>query len=184
VNWRWISLAALLAALVIGYEALMDRSGDIVSAGQSPPQPGYYLKDAIITETRADGSLMMRLAARRIEQQPRDGSYALDSVHADYVQAPGREWTLTARSGFVPADSRVLNLHGDVELKPADSSGATTFLRTDSIAIDTDRHIAYSTSSPATIRFGQHDMTVERFVADLSNEKIRLESANGRSQPQ
>jgi len=183
MSWRWISLAALLAALVIGYGALVERRTAPVTSSEAPPQPGYYLKDAIITETHADGSMKMQLAARRIEQQPQDGSFILSAVHADYFQAPEREWTLSARSGFIPGDSRVLNLQGDVELRPANTAGGA-FLRTETMAIDTEKNIAYSTDSPVTIRFGQHAMIVNSFTADLSTEKIRLEAAKGRYEPQ
>ena len=101
MNWRWISLAALLAALVIGYGAL-------------PEQPGYYLQDAVITQTHQDGSVSLRLIANRIEQQRRDDSISLDTVRVNYFQAssgqsPQREWLLNARKGFVPANFRVVS---------------------------------------------------------------------------
>lgn len=183
MSWRWISVAALLAALVIGYGALMDRRTEPVASSDAPPQSGYYLKDALITETHADGSMKMRLAARQIEQQPQDGSFVLSEVHADYFRSPDREWTLSARSGFMPGDSHVLNLQGDVELRPANAVDGTS-LRTETMAIDTDKNIAYSTDSPVTLRFGQHAMVVNSFTADLSTEKIRLETAKGRYEPQ
>ncbi len=183
MNWRWVSLTALLGALVIGYGTLVERGTAPVASGEPPPQPGYYLKDAVITETQADGSLKMRLIAERIEQQPQDDAIVLSAVRATYFQAPDRQWALSARHGFVPGDSRIVNLQGDVELRPVDATEAT-FLRADALTVDTDKNTAYSTSSPVNIRFGQHAMTVKSFVADLSSEKIRLESADGRYQPQ
>jgi LPS export ABC transporter protein LptC len=183
VNWRWISIAALLAALVLGYGALFDRGAAPVATSEPPPQPGYYLKDAVITETRPDGSLNVRLIAKRIEQQPKDDSISMSTVRVNYFQAPQKEWALSAQRGFVPANSRIVQLEGDVELRPTDAA-ALSFLRTDALAIDTDKNIAYSTSSPVNIRLGHHAMTVKNFVADLKSEKVRLESVNGRFQPQ
>lgn len=183
MNWRWVSVTALLAALVIGYGALNGRGVQTVTSETSPQQPGYYLKDAVITQTQKDGSLALRVAAGTIAQRPQDDSFVLSAVRVDYFQAPGREWVLSSQRGFVPADSRVLHLEGDVELRPADA-GQNTFLRTDALAIDTQRNVAYSTRSPVQIRFGRQEMTVKSFTADLNTERIRLESVSGRYVPE
>ncbi len=183
MNWRWISLTALLAALVIGYGALIERSPSSTARDDRAEQPGYYLQDAVITQTQQDGTVSLRLIADRIEQQRRDDSIALDTVRVNYFQSPQREWLLTARKGFVPANFRVVQLSGDVELRPADAQPAA-FLRTEALAIDTQTNVAYSTTSPVHLRFGQHAMIVKGFRADLNSEKIRLESVNGRFEPQ
>jgi hypothetical protein len=107
----------------------------------------------------------------------------LSGVRANYFRAPAREWILTARRGVVPPDSRIVQLEGDVQLRPADAT-PTAFLRADSLAIDTEKNIAYSTSTPVAMQFGPHALTVRRFVADLNSEKIRVESPNGRFEPQ
>jgi LPS export ABC transporter protein LptC len=183
MNWRWISLAALLAAVVIGYGALVERGPAPTANGGQAEQPGYFLQDAIITQTQENGSVSLRLIANRIEQRRRDGSIALQTVRVNYFQSPQREWLLTARQGSVPANFRVVQLYGDVELRPADAQPAA-FLRTDAMAIDTQTNVAYSIASPVHLRFGQHAMVVKNFRADLNSEKIRLESVNGRFDPQ
>jgi LPS export ABC transporter protein LptC len=183
MNWRWISLAALLAALVVGYGALMERNPAPAASSAQAEQPGYYLQDAVITQTQEDGSISLRLIANRIEQQQRDDSIALDTVRVDYFQSPEHEWLLTARRGFVPANFRVVQLFGDVELRPADAQPAA-FLRTDALAVDTQTNVAYNLSSPVHLRFGQHSMIVKNFRADLNSEKLRLESVNARFDPQ
>ncbi len=149
MNWRWISLAALLAALVIGYGALVERSPAPTTNDAQAEQPGYYLQDAIVTQTQQDGSVSLRLVANRIEQQRRDDSIALDTVRVNYFQAssgqsPQREWLLNARQGFVPANFRVVQLFGDVVLRPADAQ-PEAFLRADALAVDTQTNVAYST---------------------------------------
>jgi LPS export ABC transporter protein LptC len=184
VTWRWISLAALLAALVIGYGALMRSAPEEEASEAELEQPGYYLNQAVIRQTREDGSLDLRLIADRIEQQRTDDSITMRTVRVDYFQSPQQNWLLSANEGIVPASSRVVHLRGDVELKPANADSTSASLRTDALAIDTQRGIAYSTSSPVRIRFGQHELTVKSFRADLNKEKIRLESVNGRLEPQ
>src|SRR5262245_13442405 len=103
MNWRWISLAALLAALVIGYGALVERNPAPTANDAQAEQPGYYLQDAVITQTQENGSVSLRLIANRIEQRRRDDSIELQTVRVNYFQSPQREWLLTARQGFVPA---------------------------------------------------------------------------------
>jgi LPS export ABC transporter protein LptC len=190
MNWRWISLAALLGALVIGYGALVERSPTPAASDTQAEQPGYYLQDAVITQTQKDGSVGLRLIADHIAQQGND-NITLDTVRVNFFQsshdqssqsAP-REWLLSAHRGLVPANFRVVQLFGDVVLRPADAQ-PTAFLRADALAIDTQTNFAYSTSSPVHVRFGGHSMVVKSFRADLTNEKVRLESVNGRFEPQ
>jgi LPS export ABC transporter protein LptC len=192
LNWRWISLAALLAALVIGYGALVERSPAPTTNDAQAEQPGYYLQDAIVTQTQQDGSVSLRLVANRIEQQRRDDSIALDTVRVNYYQSnsgsksgqsPQREWLLNARQGLVPANFRVVQLFGDVVLRPADAQ-PEAFLRVDALAVDTQTNVAYSLASPVRVRFGSHEMVVKNFRADLDSENIRLESVHGRFDPQ
>ncbi len=196
MNWRWISLAALLAALVIGYGALVERSPAPTTNDAQAEQPGYYLQDAIVTQTQQDGSVSLRLVANRIEQQRRDDSIALETVRVNYYQSnsgsksgsksgqsPQREWLLNARQGFVPANFRVVQLFGDVVLRPADAQ-PEAFLRADALAVDTQTNVAYSLASPVRVRFGSHAMVVKNFRADLDSENIRLESVHGRFDPQ
>jgi LPS export ABC transporter protein LptC len=188
MNWRWISLAALLAALVIGYGALVERNPSSVSNDMQAEQPGYYLQDAIVTQTQQDGSVSLRLIANRIQQQRRDDSIALDTVRVNYFQSSAgqssqREWLLSARQGLVPANFRVVQLFGDVVLRPADAQ-PEAFLRADALAVDTQTNVAYSIASPVHVRFGAHSMVVKNFRADLDSEKIRLESVRGRFEKQ
>ena len=186
MNWRWISLAAALAAIVIGYGAFIDDDSMPMANRELPEQPGYYLKDAVILRTREDGSPGIELIARRIEQRltrPSQGeAITLQSVRVNYFGKDDWQWSLTAQEGQVPPNSRIVQLEGDVELRslvgPTDS-----FLRTDELAIDTEKNLAYSTRSPVQIRFGQHAMTAKSLRADLNSEQLRLETVNGRFDP-
>lgn len=187
MNWSWISLAAALAAIVIGYGAFMDNDATPMANQELPEQPGYYLKDAVILRTREDGSPGIELIARRIQQRltrsTQGEAITMESVRVNYFGEKDWQWELTAQQGEVPPNSRIVHLQGDVELRPLE--GATdSFLRTDELAIDTEKNLAYSTRSPVQIRFGQHAMTVKSLRADLNSEKLRLETVNGRFDPQ
>ena len=181
MNWRWISIAALLATLVAGYGAFTRRDPSEVTSGDTPLQPGYFLSNAIITQTEKDGSPSLRLIAARIDQQHENDSIRLHNVEVEMLKSPDRPWRLTAQQGFVPAGSHVIEFRGDVHLRPLDSK-ENAYLRTDALAVDTEKEIAYSTESPADIRFGRMAMRVKRFEADLKSERIKLESARGRAE--
>lgn len=192
MNWRWVSLAAALAAIVIGYGAFVDNGSTPMMSQELPEQPGYYLQDAVILRTREDGSPGIELIARRIEQrlnrpargEPRGEAINMESVRVNYFGTTDWQWELTAQSGQVPPNSRVVHLQGDVELHSLASDAPNTFLRTDQLSIDTEKNLAYTTRSPVRVRFGSHSMVVKNLRADLNSEKLRLESVNGRFDPE
>lgn len=192
MNWRWVSLTAALAAIVIGGGALIDDGDTPTISRQLPEQPGYYLKDAVILRTREDGSPGIELIAHQMQQQlsrpasgePRQEAIVLEDVRVNYFGATDWQWELTADSGLVPPNSRVVHLEGDVELRSLASNSPGTYLRTDELAIDTEKNLAYSTRSPVHLRFGPHAMVAKELRADLNSEKLRLESVNGKFDPQ
>jgi LPS export ABC transporter protein LptC len=187
MNWRWVSLAAALAAIVIGYGAFVDDGSAPMATHELPEQPGYYLKDAVILRTREDGSPGIELIAQRIQQRltrPAQGeAITMESVRVNYFGEKDWQWALTAQHGEVPPNSRIVQLAGNVVLRPLDGA-PDAFLRTDELSIDTEKNLAYSTRSPVQIRFGQHAMTVKSLRADLNSEQLRLETVNGRFDPQ
>jgi LPS export ABC transporter protein LptC len=192
MNWRWVSLAAALAAIVIGYGAFVDNGNTPMTSHELPEQPGYYLKDAVILRTREDGSPGIELIARQIQQQlnrpvsgePRGEAITMESVRVNYFGTTDWQWELTANSGQVPANSRIVHLEGDVELRSLASDAPDAFLRTEELAIDTEKSLAYSTRSPVQVRFGPHSMVVKNLRADLNSEKLRLETVNGKFDPE
>jgi LPS export ABC transporter protein LptC len=180
MSWRWVSIAAFLAALVIGFGVFSRGGSDTNETEAKAEQPAYYLKDAIITETAPTGEPSIRLIANRIEQQTQDNSIVLHSVRVDYLKVPDKQWFLSANRGFVPAESHIITFQGDVELRPIDGPPSTV-LQTDEMSIDSDRNIAYTTRSPVSVRFGNYTMDVKRFEADLRTEKVKVESVRGRA---
>ncbi len=125
MNWRWISIAALLAALVVGFGVMSGRNPVVEAITDMPAQPAYYLKDAVIKETDKSGAPSLRLIASRIEQQTADNSIVLHEVRVDYLKVPDKRWFLSALRGTVPADSRKIQFEGDVELRPTDGPAST-----------------------------------------------------------
>jgi LPS export ABC transporter protein LptC len=183
VNWRWVSITALLAALVVSYGVFTGQSrDDSLATGADRPQPGYYLRDAVITDTQADGSPAVRLAARRIEQNPADDSISLEDVDVDYLALEDRSWRLTADSGSVPGGSTTITFSGNVVLEGRDQPQSAV-IRTDTLSVDTRKSIA-STQAPVSIEIAGHQVHARGMRADLETNRVELESdVHGRFAP-
>lgn len=184
MNWRWIITVSLLAALAAGYSAFLRRDVTTSQNNEALEQPGYYLNDAIVTQSKADGSPGITLSAKRIEQQQLEDDITLLEVNLDYAQEGEQRWQLQAQRATVPPDSRIVRFTGNVELRPTSASGqasAQTYLRTESLTIDTEKNIAYNDKSPVDVRVGQNTLTTQHIEADLKNEKVRMRDIIGRS---
>lgn len=178
MNWRWISITALLAALVIGYNAVNRGDNTPAFASGVPERPKYYMRNAVITDTQQDGSMLTQLAAARIELQPATEDLSMEQVNLHYHQSNEMQWRLTAQRGFKAGNSPILNLTGDVELRPA-SGDASSALQADELALDTVKEVAYSTNSPVTIRYARHNLKAESFQFDMKQQKLTMRSAKG-----
>ena len=182
MNWRWIALSALLAAIVIGSGAYMRRNSAPLLTAVAPVGPSYFLSDAVITQTQPDGSPGIEVTAARIEQQNDSGTILLKEVRGHYFQTPEKEWGVTADNGSLPADSRVLQLQGNVDLHPINQAAAMG-LRTEALALDTEQQVAYSVNTPVTFQFGSNTMRATSFRADLKNDKLNAKSVTGTFKP-
>ncbi|HSG64335.1 MAG TPA: LPS export ABC transporter periplasmic protein LptC [Gammaproteobacteria bacterium] len=175
MSWRWISITSLLAAVVIFYELASRRDMTQITGEDRPAQAGYYLKDAVITDTDASGAARIRLAARRIEQDAGSNDVALSQVHVDYYAEQQRHWILTADRGRVPGGSETVTFAGDVVLRSADGEPPAT-IRTESLTVDMSRDVA-STTEPVAIVVSGHTLHAEGLRADLKGETLQLESS-------
>jgi LPS export ABC transporter protein LptC len=183
MNWRWIITVALLAALLAGYSAFLRRSPSDTANNNTLEQPGYYLENAIVTQSNADGSPGITLVAKRIEQRQREDEINLIDVEVDYLQTPEQRWTLKARRAVVPRDSRIVQFRGDVDLRPRDSADKT-FLRTQALTLDTEKNVAYSNESPVDVRLGPYQLIVQHIDVDLKRERVRMRGLSGRTEAQ
>lgn len=179
MNWRWISITALLAALVIGYGVVNRRDNAPAFLSGVPERPTYYLRNAVITDTQPDGSVLTQLAAARIELQPASEDLAMQQVNLHYHQSANQEWRMTAERGFKAGNSPIITLSGDVRLRPADGD-ARSALEADELAVDTEKEVAYSTDSPVNIRYAQHNLRAQSFQFDMKKQKLNMRSAKGR----
>jgi lipopolysaccharide export system protein LptC len=178
-RWLWV---AVIAALVVTYALLTRNERQTGTPVARAPQPGYYLEDAVIVETGADGQPRVKLAARVIAQNAEDNSINLTDVRVDYTGDTERHWLLTSQHGFVPPDSQRIQFTGHVQIQDIAGENAPR-ANTERLELDMDKDIA-RTDAPVQITFGPHLLSSRGLWADLKGETLRLESqVNGHFSP-
>ncbi len=155
------------------------RSPDAPADTEAAPavqQFGWYLRGATLVATDDAGAQRYRLSARVIEQNPADDSAALTDVRLRYEAGADPAWQLTARDGWIAPDGRTIRLEGNVVMTDEPDAGATpTVVRTERVDLDVDRDLA---SSAETVRVenGRNFLSALGMVADLSNDRVQLQS--------
>lgn len=176
--WRgFIVLALLLVTALSLLTSRRDRSDTPEQSRREPPQPGYYMTDAEITEMGSQGTPVYRVQAERIVQDPSDLGIRLENLRLGYRAALEREWTVTAHSGYVPPGSKRIELAGDVEIigLPV-ASEVPAVIRTERLSLDTEADVA-TTRARVDIAWGGRRLTTVGLKADLKGETLQLESA-------
>jgi LPS export ABC transporter protein LptC len=128
----------------------------------------------VITETLPSGEPHIRLTARAIQQSPRDDSIVLTNMSADYLGQEGRRWALWADRGYVPSNSRTLELSGDVVLRQLDTRNAPV-VRTEYLLVDTVLNTA-STTAAVRIDVAENSVDAKGLEADLKSGNVKLKA--------
>jgi len=127
---------------------------------------GYYVKDATLTGTGADGEVLYRVTASAAEETLKDGTVTLQDVTVDYEPAVQIAWKLKADRGQIPPDRNIIQLSGDVvatteaavDKSAAPPKGRTSaaplLIRTDYLELDPETYIARTERMVAVERSG------------------------------
>jgi LPS export ABC transporter protein LptC len=154
------------------------------STGTQTGMPGYYLKNAVMTDYDESGTVSVRIHADRIDQVDHGPEVALYNVHVDYQSPSGQAWVLLGDTGHVESGGKILDVAGNVRLEEQSSDhAAPAVMHTDTLRYDVGNAVA-STESDVRIDFGLHTLTARGLVANLKDRTVRLESkVNGRFKP-
>jgi LPS export ABC transporter protein LptC len=151
------------------------RPGDNGS-GALDQLPGYYLKNAVLSDFDADGNVSIRLHADRIDQVDHSQDVALYNVRVDYQSPQGQAWVLLGDTGRVEAGGKIIDVAGNVRLEEQSSEHAgAAVLHTDTLRYSVPDSIA-TTPSDVRIDFGVHTLTGRGLWANLKERTMRLES--------
>jgi LPS export ABC transporter protein LptC len=146
--------------------------------------PGYYLKNAVLTDYDLAGDPSIRIEAERIDQIAHGNEVALYNVHVTYQTPDGQSWVMVGDEAHVQPGGKVVDVTGNVRLQDAATGpeGAAV-LHTDTLSYNVTDAVA-STKSDVRLDFSGHTVTAHGLIANLKDRTIRLESkVNGRFHP-
>jgi len=184
VLFRVFTVLAVVALVVLTWYRSSPAHRPLTASGaRQADLPGYYLKNAVLTDYDADGKPALRVDAERIDQIDHGTEVALYNIRVNY-QAAGQSWVMVGDMAHVRPGGKVIDVNGNVRLQGENSpSDATAVVHTDTLTYDIPDSIA-STKSDVRIDFGGHTLTARGMTANLKERTMRLESkVNGRFQP-
>ena len=146
--------------------------------------PGYYLKNAVLTDYDLAGDPNIRIEAERIDQIAHGNEVALYNVRVNYQAPGGQSWVMVGDVAHVQPGGKVVDVTGNVRLQgEAAGHEGEAVIRTDTLSYDVPDAVA-STKSDVRIDFAQHTLTAHGLSANLKDRTMRLESkVNGRFHP-
>lgn len=146
--------------------------------------PGYYLKNAVLTDYDLAGNPAIRIEAERIDQIAHGNEVALYNVRVGYQAPNGQSWVMVGDVAHVEPGGKVIDVTGNVRLQgEAQGRQGAAVVHTDSLTYDVTDAIA-STKSDVRIDFADHTLTARGLNANLKERTMRLESkVNGRFHP-
>ncbi|MGA2187295.1 MAG: LPS export ABC transporter periplasmic protein LptC [Steroidobacteraceae bacterium] len=146
--------------------------------------PGYYLKNATLTDFDADGAPTIRLEAERIDQVDHGTEVTLSNVRVHYQAPNGQTWLLVGDTGRVEPGGKVIDVAGHVQLQGDSTEHAgTVIVHTEALSYDVPGSIA-ATPDDVRVDFGAHTLTARGLRANLKERTLHLDSrVNGRFQP-
>lgn len=138
--------------------------------------PGYYLRNATLFGTDADGRIYYRMIADRIEQSVAGDELLLHGLRVEYEPEFEVNWTLSARKGRAERGDDVLNLSDGVLLtNTAAPEGRATVIETPSLTLDTARSMA-TTADAVVVSHGRTTFRATGLTADLARDQLELHS--------
>jgi len=165
------------AASASWYFGRGDLTGDTAIVGEGQGPLGYYLRDADISIMDEDGSMLYRILAAAVEEQPAENRTLLADVRIEYSPAADIPWQVRAEQGEIPADEQYLDLSGSVELATTEgSSGETTTIRAARIRFAPEEYLA-TTDAGVTVALGDERLEAVGMKADLKGDRLELESS-------
>ena len=146
--------------------------------------PGYYLKNAVLTDYDAAGNPGIRIEAERIEQVAHGDEVALYNIRVAYQAPNGQAWIMVGDVAHVQPGGKVVDVSGNVRLQGEGTRReAAAVVHTDTLSYNVPDAVA-STNSDVRIDFAQHTLTAHGLTANLKERTMRLESkVNGRFHP-
>lgn len=175
MQWRSLLATIIIAIALAGYFLTSSKNNKSPNELQAPAQPGYYLKQATLVETGADGNARIKLQATQVHQNVEDETINLQEVSVKFKSEDGTPWVLTANQGTVPDKSNTVQFKGNVLIRTEDNELQRPKIYAAALNIDTERSIA---STPEAVDFvmDQQHISGVGLEYDIKHQKLRLRS--------
>jgi lipopolysaccharide export system protein LptC len=184
--FRALTILAVIALATISWRLSSPTYKPAAPAGAEKSElPGYYLKNAVLTDFDAAGAPGTRVEAERIDQVDHGNEVSLSNVKVDYQAPGGQTWEMVGDTAHVQPGGKIIDVAGNVRLEGAPSASNPTpaIMHADTMSYDVPNGIA-TTKGDVRIDFGKHMQTAHGLTANLKDQTIRLESkVNGHFHP-
>lgn len=134
---------------------------------------GYYLKEAELVGTGANGEVLYKIQTSELKQDADTGEVALTDVALAYSPEAAVPWDLRADTGSMPPDSDILQLSGEVVAVTRENSGEPATIRTDYLEIDPQTFVAY-TDRPVAIELSGGRVLATGMRVFLKEDRLQL----------
>jgi lipopolysaccharide export system protein LptC len=171
-NWFPVLLLGVLAALTYWLDAQVQRGGG--SGASERKEPDYYLEDFAATRYGADGSVVQKLAARRLTHYPGDAPAEVTAPEL-VTTTPGKP-TLSVRAdrGTISSDNENVWLAGHVVgIRHATGTQSRLTITTDYLHV-VPRQEKADTNHKVTIADANGTHTGNALEADNRARTLRL----------
>ena len=170
----------LVAAATSWYVSASLNTGAAEVTTTSGVRSGFYLRDARILGTGADGQFLYRIDADFVEQVA-DNLIELRNVRITYSSGSGIPWKLAADSATITGEEGYMVLEGHVVATSSpDFSGEVTEIRTQYLELD-PREYRAETDYRVQVRIGSRSLTATGMLALLKDNQLTLKSnVNGK----
>jgi len=176
----WFRAFTLLTVIALGISTWFLSSPAhaprFATAGNDANLPGYFLKQAVLTDYDASGAPGTRIEAERMEQVAHSDQVTLFNVKVDYQPPEGESWTMIGDTAQVEQGAKIVNVQGHVQLQgePSGAKGLVPIIRTDTLRYDLDRQIV-TTQDDVHVDFGANTLNARGMSANLKERTMRLE---------
>ncbi len=143
----------------------------------------YYLDNASLTGTNADGKVLFQVWTKHAAQSMDDTSIDMKTVRLVYGPPTALPWEVTAKRGRIPADISRIELHGGVVAQSAEEGEQPTIIRTERLDVDPETRVA-STEADVRLEFGGRVIDATGMQANFETNEVQLLSnVHGRFLP-
>jgi len=182
--FRLFTILAVIALAISTWQLSNSGRAPTLTEDKRAETPGYYLKNAVLTDFDERGEPSLKIGAARIDQVGHGTEVALIDVRVDYDAPNGEIWVMFGDTAHVQPGGKIVDISGNVRLQGTDPKHpGVAIMRTDTLRYDVTDEVA-STKSDVRVDFGKHSLTARGMVANLRDRIVRLESrVNGHFLP-